>query len=182
MILNVEWAMHTWAVLNESTLGSIDWSPNSLYFLSNSYADGPARMFLELPTSLYDIGQGKKDISSKTDIPFVGSFISTESSVDAREFAKYEKDIKDKAKIMKSYETRNPDMYDKYMDAHPFDDMLVKTYDHGLIQLNKLRKEANEIRNSGYSQKEMSEMLKDNKDEQNLYKNELLEQFKDYDN
>jgi hypothetical protein len=166
--------------LNEATLGAIDWSPNSLYFLSNSYMDGPARLFIELPTSLYDLSRGQKDFSSKTDMPFVGSFIGTTSSVDAREFAEYEKTIKDKAKIMKGYEERNPDKLDEYLDKYPFDDMLVKTYSDGVVKLNKLRKEANDIRNSGDSPKEIAQQLKENKDEQNLLKNELIDEFKSY--
>jgi hypothetical protein len=166
--------------LNESTLGAIDWSPNSLYFLSNSYMDGPARLFIELPTSLYDLSTGRKDFSSKTDIPFVGSFIGTTSNVDAREFAEYEKDIKRKAEIIGGYKKNNLDRYDDYVDKYPFDEMLIETYDKGIVKLNKLRKEANEIRQSGDSPKEIAQQLKENKDEQNLLKNELIEEFKDY--
>lgn len=168
--------------LNESTLGSISWSPNSLYFLTNSYMDGPARTFLELPTGLYNIASGQKDLSSKTDIPFIGSFVGTTSNVDAREFDDYSKQIKEKAKIIGGFKSRNPDRLDDYLDKYPFDEMLVDTYDKGVAKLNKLRKEANEIRASGDSPKEIAEQLKENKEEQNLLKNDLVEQFKDYKN
>ena len=56
--------------LNEKTLGTIDWSPNSLYFLTNTYMDGPARVFLELPTNLYDLSSGRKEFTPK-DVPFI---------------------------------------------------------------------------------------------------------------
>jgi hypothetical protein len=142
--------------------------------------DGPARALLELPTGLYAVARGEKELSTKTDVPFIGSFVGTTSSVDAREFAEYEKDIKRKAEIMGGYKKNNIDKLDDYMDKYPFDDLLVETYDKGVVKLNRLRKEANEIRQSNYSQKETTELLKENKDEQNLLKNELIEQFKNY--
>lgn len=166
--------------LNEKTLGGIDWSPNSLYFLTNTYMDGPARAFLELPANLYDLSSNRKDFTPK-DVPFVGSFFSSESNIDAREFAEYEKDILKKEKIIKGFEENNPDRLDAYLDKYPFDDMLVKEYRQGLVQLNRLRKEANEIRRD-YSDnpKERNVLLKENKSEQNLYKNDLLDGFKSY--
>lgn len=166
--------------LNEKTLGYIDWSPNSLYFLTNTYMDGPARAFLELPTNLYDLSSGRKEFTPK-DMPFIGSFASSESNIDAREFAEYEKDILKKEKIIKGFEENNPDRLDDYLDKYPFDDMLVKEYRHGLVKLNKLRKEANEIRRDYSSDpKERNALLKENKAEQNLYKNDLLDGFKSY--
>jgi hypothetical protein len=166
--------------LNEKTLGAIDWSPNSLYFLTNSYMDGPARALLELPTNLYDLSSGRKEFTPK-DMPFIGSFVSSESNIDAREFAEYEKDILKKEKIIKGFEENNPDRLDDYLDKYPFDDMLVKEYRHGLTKLNKLRKEANEIRRDYASDpKERNLLIKENKAEQNLYKNDLLDGFKSY--
>jgi len=59
--------------------------------------------------------------------------------------------------------------------------MLVKEYRHGLVKLNKLRKEANEIRRDYASDpKERNALIKENKAEQNLYKNDLLDGFKSY--
>ena len=86
-----------------------------------------------------------------------------------------------KEKIIKGFEENNPDRLDAYLDKYPFDDMLVKEYRQGLVQLNRLRKEANEIRRD-YSDnpKERNVLLKENKSEQNLYKNDLLDGFKSY--
>ena len=167
--------------LTEKTLGYIDWSPNSIYFLTNSYMDGPSRALLELPTSIYDTASGRKEFTPKS-IPFAGSFISSESSIDAREYAEYEKDIKDTRRILEGFDKRSPESAIKYNLRNPMAELLVEAYEDGNKDLNKLRAEANDIRNLPISPAEITELLKMNKLEQNLLKNELVSAFKAYDN
>lgn len=167
--------------LTEKTLGYIDWSPNSIYFLTNSYMDGPSRALLELPTSIYDTASGRKEFTPKS-VPLIGSFISSESSIDAREFAEYEKDIKDTRRILEGFDKRSPESAIKYNLRNPMAELLVETYEDGNKDLNKLRAEANDIRNLPISPAEITELLKMNKLEQNLLKNELVGAFKAYDN
>lgn len=168
--------------LNKKTLGAIDWSPNSIYFLSNSYMDGPAKAFLELPTSVYAVARGEKELSTKTDVPFIGSFVGTTSSVDTREFAEYDKKIKEMAKTLSGFEKNNlvVEQY-KYLAKHPLAEVMVETYDKGTAELNELRNEANEIRRLPVDQKTIDNLLKANKFQQSLIQNELVSQFKAYD-
>jgi hypothetical protein len=165
--------------LAEKTLGYIDWSPNSIYFLTNSYMDGFAKVLLELPTSIYDTATDRKEFTPKS-IPFAGSFISSESSIDAREFADYEKDIKDTRRILAGFDKRSPESAIEYRIRNPLAESLVDAYEDGTKDLNKLRAEANDIRNLPISPAEITSLLKVNKLEQNLLKNELVEAFKMY--
>jgi hypothetical protein len=167
--------------LAEKTLGYIDWSPNSIYFLTNSYMDGFAKVLLELPTSIYDTATDRKEFTPKS-IPFAGSFISSESSIDAREFADYEKDIKDTRRILAGFDKRSPESAIEYRIRNPLAESLVDAYEDGTKDLNKLRAEANDIRNLPISPAEITSLLKVNKLEQNLLKNELVEAFKAYNN
>jgi hypothetical protein len=57
---------------------------------------------------------------------------------------------------------------------------LVDAYEDGTKDLNKLRAEANDIRNLPISPAEITLLLKVNKLEQNLLKNEFVEAFKMY--
>ena len=68
--------------------GSIDISPNTLYFLANSYIDGPARVIDSLVNAGYLVA-GTKEYKAKTDLPFLGSFIGSVPNVDSREFKKF---------------------------------------------------------------------------------------------
>jgi hypothetical protein len=54
-------------------------------------------------------------------------------------------------------------------------------YDKNLVELNRLRKEGNNIREAGYSPKDRVQLLEINKMEQNMVKANLVEMFKDYD-
>jgi hypothetical protein len=167
--------------LFNATNGDFDWSPNSIYFLTNSYMDGPAKAFLELPTSIYDTATDRKEFTPKS-VPFIGSFISSESNIDAREYAEYEKDIKDTRRILEGFEKRSPESAIKYNLRNPMAELLVEAYEDGNKDLNKLRAEANDIRNLPISPAEITNLLKMNKLEQNLLKNELVSAFKAYDN
>lgn len=159
----------------------IDVSPNSLYFLANSYMDGPSRVIDAIVNGFY-LAAGEKEFKAKTDVPFIGSFIGAEPNVDGREFASIEKQIQSMESKLKMLEAADIDKYDAYLDKHPLDEEIVDFYNKEVGKhLNKLRKEANEIRVDKYlTPKERALELKENKIEQNLIKYEMIQQFKEY--
>jgi hypothetical protein len=164
---------------NESN-GGIDISPNTLYFLSNSYADGFARV-LEEAQGISDIASGQKGFNAKTDLPLIGSFFGAKSNVDSMEFTKVENVIKEKERRMKMFET-DPVQYAEYTAANPMDEYIVEAYNNSVNgKLKDLRAEANEYRRmQGLSQKDKAEILKVLTLEQNIVKRNMIDTFKAY--
>ena len=159
----------------------IDVSPNTLYFLANSYADGPMRVVDLAVNSMY-LAAGAKEFKAKTDIPLIGSFIGAEPNVDGREFASIEKDIKSMEEKMNMLKKADLDKYDAYLDRHPLHEEIVEFYNKEVGKhLNELRKEANEVRfDQTLNPKERTRLLKENKEEQNIIKYDMIQQFKAY--
>jgi hypothetical protein len=167
------------AAMWDATNGAIDISPNTMYFLSNSYVDGPARIF-EGAFGITDTVTGRKAFSAKTDLPLIGSFFGAEANVDSREFSSVEKQILEKANRLKAAELK-PERYAKYMEANPFDDLLVESYNKDVAELNDLRKETKEIRlDNNMTPKEKQELIKVLNAQQNIIKRNLIEQYKAY--
>lgn len=167
------------AALWDATNGAIDISPNTMYFLSNSYADGPARVF-EGAFGITDTITGRKEYNPKTDLPLIGSFFGAEANVDAREFASVEKQIKEKANRVEASKLE-PNRYVKYMSDNPFDEMLVDSYNKDIADLNKLRNESKKIRvNHDLSPKEKQEIIRLYTFQENIIKRNLIEQYKAY--
>jgi hypothetical protein len=163
---------------NPFTGKPIDIAPNSLYFFANSYADGASRLW----ETMYNMRlKGKKDFSPKNDLPLIGSFFGTSSSVDAREFGKMEEQIKEKRGLLKMYES-NPEQYEKYIAANPMDETIVDIYDKVTgSDLNDLYHEAKEYRKmKELTPKEREALIKPITLEINVIKNELLQEFKAY--
>jgi hypothetical protein len=167
--------------LVNSTDGALDFSPNTMYFMSNSYADGIGRLF-EVGYGVTNFAEGRKAFNPKTDLPLLGSFFGTKSSVDAREFANAEKTIKSYEQIINGFKA-DPIKEAEYEVKYPLRGSLVDYYNHTVgAQLNPLRHEANVIRRDpNLTPKEKEELIKLNKIEQNLLKYEMLENFKAYD-
>jgi hypothetical protein len=162
---------------NPSTGEPIDITPNSLYFFANSYVDGASRL-AELVGGPF---LGKKQFDPKLDVPLIGSFFGSASSVDAREFSKMEGRIKNMKGMLKMYES-NPEQYEKYIEAHPMNEDLVKIYEKAVGgDLNELYHVAKEYRRmEGLTPSEREALIKPVTLAINLYKHELLEQFKAY--
>ena len=159
----------------------IDISPNTLYFLANSYADGPMRVVDAAVNSMY-LAAGAKEFKAKTDVPLIGSFIGAEPNVDGREFASIEKDIKAMEQKMNMLKKADLEKYDDYLDRNPLHEEIVEFYNKEVGKhLNKLRKEANEVRfDQNLNPKERAALLKENKEEQNIIKYDMVQQFKEY--
>jgi hypothetical protein len=166
--------------LFESSAGSIDISPNTLYFLANSYIDGPARVVDAIVNASYLIG-GTKEFKAKTDLPLVGSFIGAVPNVDSREFKKLEAKIEEKQRKLAAAETK-PELYSKILADDPFIEAVVEIYKDTVgSQLKDLREEANRIRrDQNLTPKDKSEMLKVNALSQNIIKYNMKQTYEAY--
>jgi len=165
------------------TNGGIDWSPNTMYFFANNYADGLTR----IAQNSYGIGltvTGQKDFDPKRDLIILESFLSTKSNVDSRNYAKIENEVLEKQKIINSFKQSNPEKYIDYIMNHPFDEAMIESFNK-LVggDLKKLAQDANTIRRMpGLTPKDRAQMLEVNKLMQNLYKSNIVssvEMFKD---
>ena len=163
-----------------STLGEIDISPNTLYFLANSYADGASRV-LEAGYGITDLAQGRKGFNPKTDLPLFGSFFGAKSNVDSREFSAIEKKIQAIESKVKMFDS-NPEIQAQYLAANPFDELIVSMYNKDINgELKDLRSQAKQIRlMQGLTPAERDAMLKVITFQQNLVKHNLIEVYKAY--
>jgi hypothetical protein len=176
---NIPQTYKTLATTILDTFG-IDVSPNALYFISNSYADGPMRVVDLFVNSAYLMAD-QKEFNAKTDIPFIGSFIGAAPNVDGREFNSITEQVEKMAGRLNMLEKANPDEYIKYLDKNPLHEEIVEFFDKNIGELNKLRKETNEVRiEPGLSPKERTQLIRELNQEQNLLKYDLIQQFKAY--
>jgi hypothetical protein len=168
-------------IAKEST-GTLDVSPNTLYFLSNSYIDGLGRV-IELLYGMPDVIKGDKSFNPKTDLPLMGSFFGAKSNVDSREFSTVENKIKSMERKINMFDKADPLTSAQYDVKHPFDRMLVEMYNHQLnADLNPLREEAKRIRlMQGITPDTKAAMLKMVTFQENLVKRNMIEQFKAFD-
>ena len=159
--------------------GVIDITPNTLYFLSNSYLDGIGRV-IETGYGLPDIVKGDKSFNPKTDLPLMGSFFGAKSNFDSREFTAVENKIKAMERNINMFDKANPVASAQYDAEHPFDRMLVDMYNKQLNQeLNGLRAEAKRIRlMPDLTPDTRNAMLKIVTFQENLAKRNMIEQFK----
>jgi hypothetical protein len=161
-------------------MGQFDISPNTLYFFSNSYVDGLGRV-VELAYGAIDLTKGAKEFSPKNDIPLFGSFFGSKSSIDARQFAEGEKRIKELERRVNLFEA-NPEKNAEYQSLYPLHSAVVDYYNQEYAQrLKSLQSIAKDIRmDQDLSNKNRSEMLRENKYLQDIVKNDMLENIKMY--
>jgi hypothetical protein len=168
-------------LLANVTNGAVDFSPNTMYFFANNYADGLTRLI----HNSYNIGMvaaGQKEFNPKTDTLAFDSFFGAKSNFDAREFSKIENQIKDKERKLNMFKN-DPERYMDYVSANPFDQGIVDMYNKGVNgDLKKARELANKYRAMpGLTPKERKELLDNVKEQQNLIKRNLIISFKVYD-
>jgi hypothetical protein len=163
------------------TNGLIDWSPNSIYFLANSYADGVSRI-AETGYGFTDLASGRKEFNAKTDLPLAGSFFGTRSNVDSREFSSVEKQILAKEQRLNMFKG-DPEAMMRYYEKFPMDEAIVKQFNTMVNgELKRLRTEAKNFRlMEGLSPKERDSIVKMITLQQNLIKHNIIETFKAYD-
>lgn len=160
----------------------LDASPNSLYFLSNSYFDGVGRL---LETSYGALGlSGEKPRNIKQESLIFGSFFGNKGNVDNREFGQIQSQLMKKQANLNAVKS-DPVAYAKYMERNPMDEVLVKSYLKDVNgELKKLQSQAKQIRmapSDMLSPKERQEMLEPNLLMQRLIKANLVEKYKAYD-
>jgi len=164
--------------LYKATEGAVDLSPNTLYFFTNSYADGIGK----ISETLYSfglLGAGQKEFKAKTDIPFIGSFIGAETNVDSREYGEMEKKIKNIDVRLKRLYQSAPDAYASFVTKNPTYPFAIEVYKAGQGELNEVRKQMNEVRGmDGLSPKEKSNVLEQLQKLQNNIKYGMNLQFK----
>jgi len=164
--------------LYESTEGYINWSPNTMYFFTNSYLDGVAKI-AELMYSWVNLGKGEKEFNAKTDLPLFGSFFGAKTNVDSREYGKMEQEIKEIDSRLYTLEKRNPVIYAEFVAKNPLYPSIVEQYQLAQGELNELRQRATEIRTNKYlAIKDRDALLKLVILEQNMLKHRLVEDFK----
>lgn len=166
--------------LFNSTSGAVDWSPNTLYFFSNSYLDGLAKV-AEIGYSWTNLSKGEKEFNLKQDVPFLGSFFGTKTNVDSREYGNIETRIKELDKRLSTLDEVNPAKAAMYDAENPLSRALIDAYKSRQGELNALRAEANQIRNmSGLSPKSRDAMLRMVVMQQNILKHQMVMDFKAY--
>jgi len=168
-------------LLANITNGGIDWSPNTMYFFANNYADGLTRL-IHNSYNIGMVGTMQKDFNPKTDTLAFDMFFGAKSNFDAREFSKMENMIKDKERKLNMFKN-DPERYMEYIAENPYDQGLVDMYNKGINgDLKKARELANRYRAMpDLTIKERKELLDNIKEQQNLIKRHLIEVFKAYD-
>jgi hypothetical protein len=168
-------------LLANITNGGVDWSPNTMYFFANNYADGLTRL-IHNSYNIGMVGTMQKDFNPKTDTLAFDMFFGAKSNFDAREFSKMENMIKDKERKLNMFKN-DPERYMDYIAENPYDQGLVDMYNKGVNgDLKKARELANKYRAMpDLTIKERKELLDNIKEQQNLIKRHLIEVFKAYD-
>jgi hypothetical protein len=168
-------------MLANITNGAVDFSPNTMYFFANNYADGLTRL-IHNSYNIGMVGTGQKEFNPKTDTLAFDMFFGAKSNFDAREFSKVENQIKDKERKLNMFKN-DPERYMEYVAAHPFDQGIVDMYNKGVNgDLKDVRALANKYRAMpGLSPKERKELLDNVKEQQNLIKRHLISVFGAYE-
>jgi hypothetical protein len=167
--------------LANTTTGSIDASPNTLYFFANNYVDGLSRLFLNTPYNLGLALAGQKDFDIKRDAFVFDSFIGKAANFDARQFSSTERQIRDMERKINMFKT-DPSVYADYLDANPMAKTTVAMFNKRVAQLNKATAISKKIRlDSTLTPKERKEALEESKLNENAIRRNIVEGFKDYD-
>jgi hypothetical protein len=164
-----------------SFFGEVDVSPNTLYFLSNSYIDGIARIADGL-YGIVDPTDSRPPFNPKTDLPLVGSFFGARSNVDSREFSKVENQIKAIERQIKMYDTK-PEKAVEYDTAHPMNRPAVELYNKMVNgELRDLRREANITRRDQTIPADVKrELIAVLTLQQNIIKRQMIDMFEAYE-
>jgi hypothetical protein len=161
------------------TQGAWDMSPNTMYFFANSYLDGISRVG-ETAYSWTNLAKGEKIFNPKTDLALIGSFFGSKSNVDSREFTSIETKLKDLGQRIKTLSDKDPVAYARFIANNPMADAAVGLYNSELVNINRIRAEANEIRTSPFSPKLKEQLLRINILQQNMAKHQFILTVKAY--
>jgi hypothetical protein len=167
--------------LYDITGGAVDWSPNSLYFFANNYADGPSRLL----NGIVDIGltaAGEKEFNPRTDTLAFTSFFGAPSNYDAKQFSDIQEKVLRIKQRLDTMEVNSPDKYAEYVGNNPEHYAAVKIYDKQINgMLREIQQQTNEVRRMpGLSIKERQQMIEDLVNVQNSIKAGLVQTFEAY--
>jgi len=152
-------------------------SPNVMYFFANNYADGLARVMHNGVNAAQSL-VGNKEFDPRTDTILFDRFFGAVSNVDAREFAKVDKQIRDIASTLKTLED-DSERYAKYLSKNPTHEYLVEHYNSATNgTLKDFREQKNDVRKmQELTQAERTAMLRYLTLGENIVKRGLLHEF-----
>jgi hypothetical protein len=127
-----------------------------------------------------NLTKGEKIFNPKTDLALIGSFFGSKSNVDSREFTSIETKLKDLDQRIKTLSDKNPVAYARFMANNPMADAAVGLYHSELVNINRIRAEANEIRTSPFSPKLKEQLLRINILQQDMAKHQFILTVKAY--
>jgi hypothetical protein len=132
--------------LYDATEGAVDWSPNTLYFFSNNYFDGMARLGA-FTYNVANVATGEKNFDFKTDTLLLDAYLKAPSNYDARQFAEVEKEIRSIDQKLRAFKLPGrEEKYFNYIDNNPEAEFVVSAYNQFNGQLNGIREAANRAR------------------------------------
>ena len=159
--------------LAESTNGEIDWSPSTLGFFANNYADAVFRVSHDL-YGLQLTARGQKEFEAKRDTIFFDSFLSKTSNIEQREYSDAVKRIENENRKLMLFKDTNVEKYIEVVSENPAVIATIDQYNKMKAQLNKVNDRANQIRKmQGYSPKQKKQMLEHLKMQQLMYKRSI---------
>jgi hypothetical protein len=168
-------------ILYNITDGAIDWTPNTMYFFANNYADGLTRLAQD-GHGFAMWATGEKDFNPRTDTIAFDSFFGAPSNYDSRQFSALEGKVEEMSKIISTLPKANPEMFGRLVEARP--EMLAivddynKTIGGDLKDLRELAKQINIM--PGLSYKERKEIIDNITQAENLEKYAFIQRMKAY--
>jgi hypothetical protein len=161
-------------------VAGVDWSPNTLYFFANNYADGLTRL-AQNGYNLSMLATGEKEFNPRTDTILFDSFFGAKSNYDARQFTEVEAKVKQLEKGL-GLEDADPEEYYKFLDKNPLAETIVEDFNKGAGgTLKELREEANNVRkNPNIGPRDRTALLNNIIQAENLAKRLMIEDLKTY--
>ena len=165
-----------------ATNGEVSISPDTVAFVLNNYADAPNHI-ADNSYNLFLTMTGDKEFDAKKDTMVLRSFIGRNSNYDARKFAEAEKEIKELAQQLKTFEDLGtPEQVLRFYRKNPNADILVDIYNKGVNgELRKLQSERKELMlDRTLTPKQRDRYVEDIRTQENYIKKLLVEDFEAY--
>lgn len=162
--------------------GEIELDPATAYFILNSYFDGITKIAQDGYNGLLTI-MGSRDFDIERDLFPIDKFLSTKGDLDARTFEEARTVIEKNRPKLKTIEAiQDPDVLSNYYDKHADEIIAQQIYDEEVnAKLKPLQSERKDIElNSAYDRKTRTDLLKDNKMEQDAVKKLIIMQLEPY--
>ena len=162
--------------------GEIEINPATTYFILNSYFDGITKIAQDGYNGLLTI-MGSRNFDIERDLFPIDKFLSTKGDLDARTFEEARVVIEKNRPKLKTIEAiQDPDILSNYYDKHANEIVAQQIYDEEVnAKLKPLQTEKKDIElNSAYDRKTRTELLKDNKMQQDAVMKLILMELEPY--